>query len=102
MAKKRKRYVTTRKVYKAVKRYDHSKFDEFCNMVYTEGYRDCMEEMQLAPKSKAQPSVSMEEVLKVIGEVKGVGPALAGRIRMAVEELMNGMEEGGVENDAGN
>ena len=29
-----KKYVTTRTVYKAVKKYDHQQFDEFCTRVH--------------------------------------------------------------------
>lgn len=35
-----KKYVTTRKVYKAVKKYDHQQFDDFCTRVYMNGYED--------------------------------------------------------------
>ena len=37
---KAKKYVTTRTVYKAVKKYDHQQFDEFCTRVYMNGYED--------------------------------------------------------------
>lgn len=84
---KMKKYVTTRTVYKAVKKYDHQQFDEFCTRVYRSGYED---------GKKAVPGVDIEEMLEVVSAVKGVGPALAGKIRAAV----NGMfQESGVKKD---
>lgn len=65
---KEKKYVTTRTVYKAVKKYDHQQFDEFCTRVYMNGYED---------GKKAVPGMDIEEMLKTVSNVKGVGPALA-------------------------
>lgn len=73
-----KKYVTTRAVYKAVKKYDHQQFDDFCTQVYLSGYKDGKESV---------PGVDIEKVLKAITDVKGVGPALAGKIRTAVNGL---------------
>lgn len=73
-----KKYVTTRKVYKAVKKYDHQQFDDFCTRVYMNGYED---------GKKAVPGVDVEEILKAVSDVKGVGPALAGKIKAAVNDL---------------
>lgn len=82
-----KKYVTTRAVYKAVKKYDHQQFDEFCTRVYMNGYED---------GKKAVPGVDVEEMLKAVSDVKGVGPALAGKIRVAVNEVFHesGVKEG--------
>ena len=82
-----KKYVTTRAVYKAVKKYDHQQFDEFCTKVYMNGYKDGKE---------AVPGVDVEEILKAVSDVKGVGPALAGKIRTAVSEVFHerGVKEG--------
>ncbi|MDO4305796.1 MAG: glutathione peroxidase [Eubacteriales bacterium] len=79
-----KKYVTTRAVYKAIKKYDHQQFDEFCKSVYVEGYNAGLKQ----PAEEPEASVSIEEVLKVIGEVKGVGPALTGKIRNAVDNMI--------------
>lgn len=73
-----KKYVTTRAVYKAVKKYDHQQFDDFCTQVYLSGYKDGKESV---------PGVDIEKVLKAVADVKGVGPALAGKIRTAVNGL---------------
>ena len=80
---KGKKYVTTRTVYKAVKKYDHQQFDEFCTRVYMNGYED---------GKKAVPGVDIEEMLKAVSNVKGVGPALAGKIRTAVNDLFQKSE----------
>ena len=81
------KYVTTRTVYKAVKKYDHQQFDEFCTKVYMNGYKDGKE---------AVPGVDVEEILKAVSDVKGVGPTLAGKIRTAVNEVFR---ESGVKED---
>lgn len=82
-----KKYVTTGAVYKAVKKYDHQQFDEFCTKVYMNGYKDGKEAVQ---------GVDVEEILKAVSDVKGVGPALAGKIRTAVNEVFR---ESGVKED---
>lgn len=43
---------------------------------------------------KAVPGVDIEEMLKAVSNVKGVGPALAGKIRTAVNELFHERGEG--------
>ena len=78
-----KKYVTTRKVYKAVKKYDHQQFDDFCTRVYMNGYED---------GKKAVPGVDVEEILKAVSDVKGVGPVLAGKIKAAVNDLFQKSE----------
>ena len=83
-----KKYVTNRTVYKAVKKYDHQQFDEFCTRVYMNGYKD---------GKKDVPGVDIEDMLKAVSNVKGVGPALAGKIRTAVNELFR--ERGVKENE---
>lgn len=83
-----KKYVTTRAVYKAVKKYDHQQFDGFCTRIYVNGYED---------GKKAVPGVDIEEMLEAVSNVKGVGPTLAGKIRTAVNELF--LESGVKENE---
>lgn len=78
-----KKYVTTRKVYKAVKKYDHQQFNDFCTRVYMNGYED---------GKKAVPGVDVEEILKAASDVRGVGPALAGKIKAAVNDLFQKSE----------
>ena len=51
------------------------------------GYKDGKE---------AVPGVDVEEILKAVSDVKGVGPALAGKIRTAVNEVFR---ESGVKED---
>lgn len=77
-------YKSSRAVYKAVKKYDHQQFDEFCQRVYNQGYSAGLKQ----PVTEPEESVSIEEVLGVIGEVKGVGPALAGKIKAAVDVMI--------------
>lgn len=68
-------YRSTRAVYKAVKKYDHQQFDEFCTSIYASGYED---------GRKSVPGISVEDMLKTIGDIKGVGPALKGKISEAI------------------
>ena len=79
------KYRTTREVYKTAKRYDHKDFDEFCTRIYMSGYRDGRESV---------PRIDIKEMLETVSNVKGVGPALAGRIREAVETKLGGAEHG--------
>lgn len=72
-----KGYKTTREVYKAVKKYDHAEFDRFCTKLYTNGYQD---------GKKSVKVMDISTVMDVISDVKGVGPALFGRIKSAVDE----------------
>lgn len=82
MAKKQKAgYTTTREVYKTVKKYDHQQFDEFCTRVYTSGFNDG----KTSVTEKPIKSITDEQLMEVIGEVKGVGPALKGKIKEAIE-----------------
>lgn len=84
------KYVSTRTVYKAVKKYDHQQFDEFCTRIYTSGYEDGKK----FSTEKPVKCITAEELLVVINEVKGVGPALAGRIKEAIEEKFGGISDG--------
>lgn len=92
MAKKTRGYTTTRDIYKAVKKYDHRDFDEFCTRIYMNGYKDG----QMAPKAEPEASADVETVMKAIKDVKGVGPALAEKIKKAI---MGTLEEGGEKKD---
>ncbi len=78
-----KKYVSTRTVYKAVKKYDHQQFDEFCTRIYENGYNDGLQH----PHEELAKAVGMEELMQAIGTVKGVGPAMMGKIRTAVDEM---------------
>lgn len=70
-------YTTTRKVYKAVKNLDHRQFDDFCSNVYMNGYNDGKYSVK---------GVDILQILDVIRQVKGIGPALQERIKEAVYE----------------
>lgn len=74
-------YTTTREVYKTVKKYDHQQFDEFCTRIYTNGFNDGKKSVT----EKLVRTISDEQLMEVIGEVKGVGPALRGKIKEAIE-----------------
>lgn len=77
MAKKMVRgYTSTREVYKAVKKYDHKQFDVFCTNIYVSGYEDGRESVK---------AIDIEELIAAVAEVKGVGPALYGRIKEALD-----------------
>lgn len=68
-------YTTTREVYKTVKKYDHQQFDAFCTRVYTNGFNDGKKSVTEKPVR----TITDEQLMEVIGEVKGVGPALRGK-----------------------
>lgn len=79
-------YTTTRKAYKAVKNLDHRQFDEFCSNVYTNGYNDGKYSVK---------GVDITQILEVISQVKGIGPALQERIKAAVYEKFEKGKDGG-------
>ena len=83
-------YATTREVYKAVKKYDHQQFDEFCKNVYTSGFNDGKKSME----EKTVKTITGEQLMEVIGEVKGVGPALRGKIKDAIEAKFGSIGNG--------
>ena len=68
-------YTTTREVYKTVKKYDHQQFDAFCTRVYTNGFNDGKKSITEKPVR----TITDEQLMEAIGEVKGVGPALRGK-----------------------
>ena len=75
-------YTTTREVYKTVKKYDHEQFDAFC----TRGKKSVTE--------KPVRTITDEQLMEVIGEVKGVGPALRGKIKEAIEAKFGSIGNG--------
>lgn len=83
-------YTTTREVYKTVKKYDHQQFDEFCTRVYTNGFNDGKK----SSTEKPVKTITDEQLMEVIGEVKGVGPALRGKIKDAIEAKFGSSENG--------
>lgn len=76
-------YTTTREVYKTVKKYDHQQFDEF----YTRNGKKSVTE-------KPVKTITDEQLMEVIGEVKGVGPALRGKIKEAIEAKFGSIGNG--------
>ena len=83
-------YTTTREVYKTVKKYDHQQFDAFCTRVYTNGFNDGKKLVTEKPVR----TITDEQLMEVIGEVKGVGPALRGKIKEAIEEKFGSIGKG--------
>lgn len=78
MAKNQNRkYMTTRVQYKAVKKYDHQQFDDFCSTIYREGYDD---------GKAAVPGADIEDVMTAIRTVKGIGEKRLAEIRAVVEK----------------
>lgn len=77
-----KQNMTTRKQWKDVKQMDHQQFDKFCANVYMNGYNE---------GRKSVPGIDFDKVVDAIGGVKGVGPALLGRIK----ETLDGEFKGG-------
>ena len=83
-------YTTTREVYKTVKKYDHRQFDAFCTRVYTSGFNDGKKSVTEKPVR----TITDEQLMEVIGEVKGVGPALRGKIKEAIEAKFGSIGNG--------
>lgn len=83
MAKLRKQngcIETTRTVYKAVKKYDHAQFNQFCTELYMEGYTD---------GEAAVRGVDAEEVIEAIKTIPGIGNKRIQAIRAALDGVFN-------------
>lgn len=79
MAKKiqNKRYLVNRAVYKAVKKYDHQQFENFCTDIYKGGWED----------GKASVNaLDVKDIEVVIRSVKGIGEVRIGKIMEAINE----------------
>lgn len=81
-----KQYMTTRKQYKDVKKFDHTQFDGFCRSIYECGYKDGSASVQ---------GVDVEDVMEAVGGVKGVGPATLAKIKDAVIPLFRKEDQDG-------
>lgn len=80
MSKKRPRkYRTTREQFKTVKRYDHAQFDQFCELIYTQGYEE-------GKKSVTTKEIDLNSLMETIGGVKGIGAARLNKIKELVSE----------------
>ena len=74
---KGKRYLVNRTVYKAVKKYDHQQFEDFCTNVYKSGWED----------GKASVNaLDASEIETVIRSIKGIGEVRIGKIMEAINE----------------
>jgi len=76
----RKPYVLNRKVYKDIKKMDHSQMSAFCENLYKNGYVD---------GKKAAEGLTVDEVKEVLASVKGIGEKRVEIIIQALEERMN-------------
>lgn len=74
MAKKiqNKRYLVNRAVYKAVKKYDHQQFENFCTDIYKSGWED----------GKYLAKATMDE-MKQIDKALAVSIGLGGNMKMS-------------------
>lgn len=79
-----RKYMTTRNQYKAVKKYDHGQFDEFCTRIYAEGFTDGKNSVQGA---------DLQDVMKAIKTVKGIGDKRLAQIETAVSVLLEDKDE---------
>lgn len=72
-----KKYSSTRALYKAVKKYDHQQFDDFCMQIYQEGFEE---------GKKSVKGIEIDRVLEIMSGIKGIGPALHKKISDALNE----------------
>lgn len=80
---KAKKYMINRTKYKEIKKFDHAQMESFIQDIYKSGYMDGRDSV---------PGVELENVLKVLTEVKGIGPKAMQRIREAVDPLFQKKE----------
>lgn len=69
---------------------DMEQFDAFCTRVYTNGFNDGKK----SATEKPVRTITDEQLMEVIGEVKGVGPALRGKIKEAIEAKFGSIGNG--------
>lgn len=74
---KGKKYVSTRTVYKAVKKYDHQQFDDFCTRIYLSGYEDGRNSVK---------ALDVKDIETAIKSVKGIGEVRISKIMEAINE----------------
>lgn len=75
-----KEYVSSRVLYKKIKKFDHAEMDEFLTKVYMEGWSNAVKEIESV---EAAPE---EKLKKVLERTKGVGPKLKEAIMKAWNE----------------
>ena len=85
-----KPFHTTRDQYKAVKKFDRQQFDRFCVNLVEKGIAIGREE---AP-SREDGLETIEDICRIVGSVKGIGPAKLADIRKALEEEFIPKEDG--------
>lgn len=81
MSKAKTGYMTSRNIYKTVKKYDHAQFDGFCRDIYANGFED---------GRKSVPGLELDDVLSAIGTVKGIGEARMQNIKDVLNEKFGG------------
>lgn len=74
------KYMLNRKVYKEVKKMDHSQMSNFFKDIYMNGRADGVE---------ATEGLNMEEIKQVILGLKGIGEKRAAMILDAIEKRLN-------------
>ena len=72
-----KRYLVNRAVYKAVKKYDHQQFEDFCTSIYEKGWKAGRDTVD---------TLDVKDVEKVIRSVKGIGEVRISKIMEAINE----------------
>lgn len=83
-----RKYIVTRDIYKGVKKMDRQSFDNFCNDLYREGWKDGRESV---------PGIDVKEVMETIKTVKGIGDTRLQKIAEAIDVEFGGMENGNEE-----
>ncbi len=71
------RYLVNRSTYKAVKKYDHQQFENFCTNVYKHGWEDGRASVK---------GMGTSEIEEAIRSVKGIGEVRIGKIMEAINE----------------
>lgn len=71
-----------RKTYKAIKKYDRQQMEDFFKTIYEEGFKDGFKE-----GAKAAPAIDLKiELVRLLENVKGIGPKTKGKILSTLKE----------------
>lgn len=71
----------TREIYKGVKKFDRQQFQRFCAELYAYGFEDGRESVT---------QVDVEELLKALAAVRGIGPTTLSLIRRGLIQFFEG------------
>lgn len=93
----KKEYTLNREKYKAIKKFDHQQLENFCCDIYKSGkvagfkegyqiaYSDAAKQQEA---SDGGSDIGLADIIKAIGEVKGIGPKKLEEIESVMKAVL--------------